>query len=116
MFSCWEVIGHILNIKYNLKMKKIEFKKVVRQLKGKEDDMFLKLSEIISNIEFINANTYRNHITHNYSPNMPGLVRSMDRNGIVIEYVQEYFSSTVVYDNIKLVLELLKRTIEVIKN
>lgn len=116
VFSCWEVVGHILNIQYNLGIKKIEFKKVVRRLKGKDDDMFLKLSEIMSNIEFINANTYRNHITHNYSPNMPGLVRRIDDNGVVIEYVQEYFSSSVVYENIKSVLELLKRSIEVIKN
>ncbi|WP_369680194.1 Cthe_2314 family HEPN domain-containing protein [Paenibacillus sp. 7523-1] len=94
----------------------MEFKKVVRQLKGKDDDMFLKLSEIMSNIEFINANTYRNPITHNFSPNMPGLVRRTDDNGFVIEYVQEYFSSSVVYENIKSVLELLKRSIEVIKN
>ncbi|OZB94145.1 Cthe_2314 family HEPN domain-containing protein [Paenibacillus sp. XY044] len=116
VFSCWEVIGHILNIRYDLKMKKIEFKKVVRQLKRKDNDMFLKLFEIINNIDFIKANTYRNQITHNYSPNMPGLVRSIDENGMVIEYVQEYYSSRVVYDNIKSVLELLKRSIEVIKN
>lgn len=116
VFSCWEVIGHILNIQYDLKMKKIEFKKVVRHLKTKDNDMFLKLFEIINNNEFINANFYRNQITHNYSPNMPGLVRCIDKNGASIEYVQKYYSSRVVYDNINSVLELLKRSIEVIKN
>ncbi|MBU5345833.1 Cthe_2314 family HEPN domain-containing protein [Paenibacillus lautus] len=81
VFSCWEVIGHILNIQYDLKMKKIEFKKVVRQLKSENNDMFRKLIGITNNNEFINANTYRNQITHNYSPNMPGLVRRKDEKG-----------------------------------
>lgn len=116
VFSCWEVIGHILNIQYDLKMKKIEFKKVVEQLKNKDNDMYLKLYEIKNNNEFINANTYRNHITHNYSPNMPGLVRRIEKNGVVIEYVQKYYSSRMVFDNINSILELLKRSIEIIKN
>lgn len=116
VFSCWEAIGHILNIQYDLRLNRLEFKDVVRKLKSKDNDMHIKLFEIIKNNEFINANTYRNQITHNYSPNIPGLVRFIDKNGAVIDYVLEYYSSKVVYDNIKAVLELLKRSIEIIKN
>jgi len=114
-FSCWEAIGHILNERYNLKVERVEFKNIVRKMKNENNDTFKELKAITNDDAFIKANVYRNQITHNHSPNLPGVSRHKDNNGLVVEGRTEYYNSKTVYNNVVSVLELLKKGIEVIR-
>lgn len=44
-FSCLEAIGHILKERYNLKVKKVEFKNIVRKMKNENPDLFKNLAK-----------------------------------------------------------------------
>ncbi|MDO3412439.1 Cthe_2314 family HEPN domain-containing protein, partial [Saccharibacillus sp. CPCC 101409] len=114
-FACLEAIGHILKERYNLTVKRVEFKNIVGKMKNENPDLFKKLGAIIENNEFFKANTYRNQITHNHSPNLPGIHRLKDINGAIIEVETEYYNSKMVYRNILSVSELLKEAIEAIR-
>ncbi|TCZ79386.1 hypothetical protein E0485_05860 [Paenibacillus albiflavus] len=115
IFSCWETLGHILNIQYDLKMKRVDFKAIVRSLEKIDTEMFLKLNKIINDVEFKEANKYRHQITHNQLPNIPGLVRTLHKSGVETEKVQEYLCSKNAFKNINSIIELLKKSILIIR-
>nr|WP_248278033.1 Cthe_2314 family HEPN domain-containing protein [Paenibacillus sp. SZ31] len=114
IFSCWETLGHILNIQYDLKTKRVYFRDVVSSLEKIDANMYFELNEIINDTEFKNAINYRNQITHNQSPNIPGLVRTRFKNGLETEKFQECLSPNNVIKNINFIIELLKRSIFII--
>src|SRR5258708_18281975 len=117
LFSAWDLIGHFLNVKYDLKIviKKVDFKTAIEKLQDKDKVLFEKLKCVTNSPDYERANTIRNDITHNYLPNSPGIaVTREEKEGTRRISVGEksYTSAAEIVTNIKAILTLFASTLE----
>ncbi len=111
LFSAWDIIGHILNVKYSLNIRKdrVNFREAVQRLKNRDETLFERLDALINSPSYQEAKRVRNDITHNYLPNVPGMaVFREDR--FDAWGVKKYIRSNEVVANIKEALDLFGKT------
>lgn len=111
LFSSWDLIGHILNIKYDLEIDRIYFRTTVKALEGKEPTMYAKLTSILNSPVYQSASRIRNDITHNYLPNTTGMAISRDGRAISIG-LKKYVPSDEIVNNIQQTLDLFALTLQ----
>lgn len=110
--SAYDIISHILNSKYNMKLNKVYYSSVIKELKDKDNSLYTKL--VAAKTTF---NKTRNDFSHNIPPNaMVGFVTDIEDNTMEIkepDYVsakklKEEFSTQV--KDLNSVLAILKDT------
>ena len=111
LFSAWDIVGHILNVKYSLDVHKVDFSKAVQALKHKDEELFKRLIELTESTSYQQAKKIRNDIVHNYLPNVPGMAvfrtARFDALG-----VKKYVPSNEIVANIKDALDLFEKTMQ----
>jgi len=124
LFTTWDLLGHILNIKYQLGIpeEKVDFSKVTKTLRTKDSShqqiVYKEIPTIAESTCFKESKLIRNNITHNYLPNVPGTVahrrtNNKDVRGIVVAYgPNRYINSSEIISNIKENLELLRQALK----
>ena len=112
LFSAWDVIGHLINIKYDLKIerKNISFWTAVNKLNKKHNVLYSKLEKIRRNDVFKRARDIRDDITHNYLPSSVGLAVSMNEKGGGLG-IREYIPSDEIVQNAQEVVGLFEETL-----
>lgn len=114
LFSVWDLIGHILNIAYELNIKLVYFEKSITLLKEKDGLLHDRLTEIINTDAYKLANKIRNDTTHNLLPNVPGLTtyleESQSGNNTYRLGFRNYLTSGTILENIQENLNLLTQT------
>jgi hypothetical protein len=115
LFSSLDIIGHIINVKYELDIQNnhIYFTNLVNELKNKDNSLFLCLDSIFKSPAYNDANRIRNNITHNFLPSSVGMyvIRDGKSGGIGIK---KYVTSENIVSNIQNVLRLFVKTLEYI--
>ena len=111
LFSAWDVLGHVLNVKYDLRAERVDFGQAVKALKSKEPGLHAKLAEVRESAAFQKANKLRNDITHNYLPNTTGF--TVRRSGTSISVGSKaYVPSGEIVANIQETLPLFAATLQ----
>ncbi|GAJ21734.1 unnamed protein product, partial [marine sediment metagenome] len=115
IFSAWDTIGHLLNILYKLKIKRVGFKSAIAKLKSANPNLFKSLKAIVDDPDFQKANKLRDDITHNYLPSTvdSGIDKPSERK--VTFGVGKYTKSAEFYQNVRASLHLFVKTLECIK-
>lgn len=119
LFSAWDTIGHILNVRYKLGIeKRPDFHKAISKLAQASTSLFDKLQTIINDPDYKEARELRNTITHNYLPNIIGsTVRQIKtQSGTMITGGGgSYTPSATIKENVVKALSLFAETLESVK-
>jgi len=111
LFSTWDLIGHALNVKYDLGVKRVDFGKAVRALEGKNRPLHDNLESIRNAPAFQTAKKIRDNITHNSLPNTVGMaVYKGDRFETV--GLKHYTTSDEIVANVRETVALLEATMQ----
>jgi hypothetical protein len=68
LFSVWDNLGHLLNIQYDLQIKRANFLSVVKKLESFNHELWLKLQAVRDSADFATMTRLRHAITHNELP------------------------------------------------
>ena len=110
IFTCWENIGHLLNVYFDLRISKPSFWKAMNAMKRVNYSLYSALSSIYFDGVFQKAKELRNNIAHNHSPNsISGSISKTSPQQITIG-VGSYVPSREICDNAVGILHLLDRT------
>ena len=113
LFSAWDLVGHILSVKYDLSPKKgrVNFKWAVKALTSKNATLRASLEEVRDSPAFQKANKLRNDISHNYLPYTTGIAihRGEGVTGIGFKH---YVPSAEIIANIQEALDLFGVTLQ----
>jgi hypothetical protein len=113
LFSAWDLVGHELNVKYNLGIKRVDFGLAIRGLKTKDMGLYPSLKTIQDSPTYKKANKIRNDITHNYLPYTTGIAFCTDKSGSRTTIgLREYVTSEEIVANIHGAIELFTTTLE----
>ncbi|KPJ50705.1 MAG: hypothetical protein AMJ41_00915 [candidate division Zixibacteria bacterium DG_27] len=114
IFSAWDNIGHVLNLAYDLGIKRVSFKCVVPKLKTSNAGLHGRLHSILEDDNFTKASDLRNTVTHNYLPSQVG--SAVTRRGDTVFFgAGDYIPSKVIKDNAAETVNLLVKTLDYIK-
>jgi hypothetical protein len=119
LFSAWDVIGHVINVKYalGLKQKEVYFRSAVTAL-GKdtqEQTLYKGLVTITGSPHFERANGLRHDITHNYLPNVPSVaVHDDEKKSWHFGRKTTYVRSDEIVENVGHILRLFCSTLQYI--
>ena len=105
LFSAWDVVGHILNVKYDLKVDMVYFGKAVEALKSKHPSLHANFAGVRESPVFKKASTIRNDITHNYLPNTAGMAVYRGSKSTTVG-LKKYVPSDEIIANVQEILEL----------
>lgn len=110
LFSSWDIIGHILDTRYRLNIKRVNFSRAIREIEEKDLSLYTELQKIREHPDFESARQIRNDITHNFSPSSPGLSVEIDDTSASVG-VRDYIPANEIRENAQSVLELFERTL-----
>jgi hypothetical protein len=111
LFSAWDLMGHVLNVKYDLGVNKVDFAKAISKLKHKDITLYTELENVRGSVGFQKAITMRNNITHNQLPNTVGMaVHRSDRR--ISVGLKEYATSDEVVKTFQEALSLFDATMQ----
>ncbi|MGD0879869.1 MAG: Cthe_2314 family HEPN domain-containing protein [Anaerolineales bacterium] len=116
LFSAWDLVGHFLNVKYDLSLKEVYFSTAIDGLSEKNSNLYSSLLEVKDSSAYKKAKNIRNNIIHNSPPNIPGTaVYRSNHSGIFGRRfatigLKEYIPSGEIFINIREVLELFEAT------
>jgi hypothetical protein len=112
-FSFLDIVAQIFNIYYNLDIEesKVSFNKFVDNIKEKDNELFVKLSNIQSRPVFQQASKIRNSATHRCSPSTVGMVISATSNGWAFG-IRDYLPSLVINDIAGKLISILEEIID----
>lgn len=114
LFSAWDLVGHILDVKYDLKVeekgKKVGFHSAVNALNQKDNSLYSRLDNIRNHPEFKKASEIRNNITHNYLPSSIGLGVNITETGVTVG-LRQYITSDEIINNVRETIGLLEQTL-----
>ena len=115
LFSSWDVVGHVLNVKHDLKIEtdKVYFGKAVDKLKDKDTNLHNCLNKVKNSTVYKKAHKIRRDITHNYLPNTAHMVVRRCSQSTTID-LKEYISSEEIVTNVQGALELFATTLQCI--
>lgn len=118
LFSAWDVIGHILNLKYDLKIDidKVYFGTAIGKLRKKDINLHACLNNVLCSSAYKTAHKNRVNITHNYLPSTAHMIARRDNNpelkGNVTHIdIKEYVKSEEIVTNVQEALELFAATL-----
>ncbi len=122
LFSAWDLVGHILVVKYDLEMrnkrnkrkKKVSFSTALGELEGKDRNLYACLNRIKSSRVYKKAVQIRRDITHNKFPHTQYI--SVKRYNEYTEklVLKKYTPSKKIVENVHGALELLAETLQCI--
>jgi len=113
LFSAWDVLGHLIDAQYALKVKHVDFGRAVTAL-GKSQqapNVYADLAQIASSPHFQKAKDIRNDITHNYLPNVPGLTVSNRHSPTWSLSPKRYVYANEIVENVDHVMRLFGSTL-----
>ena len=115
LFSAWDLIGHILKVKYDLEIKEREvyFSTAFKKLGDKEKNLRRCLKKVKDSPVYKEALKIRNNITHNYLPNTAHMVVLRHSQSTTID-LKEYKTSEEIVTNVRGTLELFAETLQCI--
>ena len=117
LFSAWDSIGHVIDVAYGPGIKKRAFSKAVSALgKIKENEVLYRRlnEEILKSPEFTEAKKIRNDITHNYLPNVAGIIVDRSDAPKSLSLKVSYVTSEAIVANAQEALRLFAKTIEIL--
>lgn len=119
LFSAWDIIGHIMNVYFNLGIEKgkVDFSKAVSKVKQSNYELWLKLDNILKSPPYEKARKLRNDIAHNYLPRSVGFTVTTKITGNTKQIglgIRTYVTSKEIVKNILEILELFQETIKII--
>lgn len=116
LFSAWDIVGHILDKKYDLQNSRPDFHKSVNTLKSKDEDLHEKFDAIRKNSSFTLASKLRNDITHNFLPYSVGLRASINKTKTKANVgIGPYTTSKEIVQNMVEIIALFDKTLEYIE-
>ena len=115
LFSAWDLIGHILKVKYGLEIKErdVYFSTAFKKLGDKEKNLRCCLKKVKDSPVYKEALKIRNNITHNYLPNTAHMVVSRHSEFTTID-LKQYITSEEIVTNVQGALELFAETLQCI--
>lgn len=115
LFSAWYVVGHVLNVKYGLNIKKkgVSFSTAYKKLGDKDKNLHDCLKNVIDSPVYKRANEIRNDITHNYLPHSAHMVVHSSNKSTTIG-LKQYIPSEEIVTNVQETLELFATTLQCI--
>ena len=115
LFSAWDLIGHILKVKYDLEIKErdVYFSTAFKKLGDKEKNLRCCLKKVKDSPVYKEALKIRNNITHNYLPNTAHMVVRRHSQITTID-LKEYITSEEIVTNVQGALELFAETLQCI--
>ena len=115
LFSAWDVVGHVLNMKYGLNIKKkgVYFSTAYKKLGDKDKNLHDCLKNIIDSPVYERANEIRNDITHNYIPHGAHMVVHRSNKSTTIG-PKQYRPSEEIVTNVQEALDLFATTLRCI--
>ena len=115
LFSAWDLIGHILKVKYDLEIKErdVYFSTAFKKLGDKEINLRCCLKKVKDSPVYEEALKIRNNITHNYLPNTAHMVVRRHSQFTTID-LKEYITSEEIVTNVQGALELFAETLQCI--
>ncbi len=115
LFSAWNLIGHILKVKYDLEIKErdVYFSTAFKKLGDKDKNLCCCLKNVIDSPVYERANEIRNDITHNYLPHSAHMVVRRCNQSTTID-LKEYITSEEIVTNVQGALELFVETLQCI--
>lgn len=111
LFSAWDLIGHALNVQYELNIYKVDFSKAINNLPDKDTNLHARLKNVKDSRAYQKALGIRNDITHNYLPNTAHMVVYRDNHVTTID-LKEYIPSEEIVTNVREALELFTATLQ----
>jgi hypothetical protein len=117
LFSAWDMVGHFLNVKYDLGLKDVYFTTAIDGLSEKNSNLYNSLIKIKDSTAYKLSKKIRNNIVHNSPPNIPGMTvyRSNHSGTFGRQFaaigLKEYIPSDEIVINIREVLELFEATL-----
>ena len=113
LFSAWDLLGHVLNARYELGVDKVYFGTAVRELQSKDKAMYVFLKITQDSPAYKRASRIRNDITHNYLPYTSGMSLCKSKAGSRTTIgLREYIPSDEVVANIHEVIDLFATTLQ----
>ena len=115
LFSAWDLIGHVLKVKYGLDIRKerVYFGPAVDKLGDKDKNLYCCLKKVKESPVYQRAHKIRVDITHNYLPNTAHMVVRRCSQSTTID-LKEYISSEEIVTNVQGALELFATTLQCI--
>jgi len=115
LFSAWDMVGHILNVRYSLGIKQqdVYFHRAMHKLNDKDKALYMRLDEIRNHPVFREAKKLRNEIAHNHLPSSTGISVTLNEKGGGIG-IREYTISAAITKNVREVVDLLERAVVLI--
>lgn len=111
LFSAWDLIGHALNVNYELKIDKVYFDKAIEKLRDKDTNLHACLKNVKDSRAYQKAHGIRINITHNYLPNTAHMVVHRDSHVTTIG-LKKYVTSEEIVTNVRETLELFTATLQ----
>jgi hypothetical protein len=113
LFSAWDLVGHELNVKYDLGIRKVYFERAIAELQAKDIGLYMSLKAIQDSPIYRKANKIRNDITHNYLPYAAGTAFCTDKSGSRTTIgLREYVPFEEIVTNIQGAIGLFIATLE----
>jgi hypothetical protein len=119
LFSALDMVGHLINLQYELgvKQKEVYFNSVVNKLRTKDLHLYQGLQEIRDDPIYLEANRLRNDIAHNYLPGSTGLSVTREKGdgceGIKLG-IRAYTPSSAIMSNAQKTVDLLERIVALV--
>ncbi|MFC1679036.1 Cthe_2314 family HEPN domain-containing protein [Elusimicrobiota bacterium] len=124
LFSAWDIVGHILNVKCNLGLSRASFHNAVCVAIEQNSASYTHWSQIVTSSVFRKAKGIRHDITHNYLPSTTGMTIGLKEYSIGgkrkrKEYrfgMKKYLPSDEIVANLDQALDLFKITLEKVQH
>lgn len=115
LFSAWDTLGHLLNVRYEMEIENASFGKAVRKLETIKPALHIRLKGIMDTPDFNKMREFRHSSTHNHLVGHIGsTVRKVSNNHVTFGG-GSYTPSADIKDNIIKSLDLFAETLEAIK-
>lgn len=73
LFSAWDLIGQLLNVRHGLFVRKVDFARALEALEKKDKFLRAAWGPVTDSLVFTEAKRIRNDIAHNYLPSTTGM-------------------------------------------
>lgn len=114
LFSCWDNVGHLLNLQYDLELNRPDFHKAIDKLQQANNPLWLRLQPIRDSSDFQLMKELRHDVTHNELPGHIGSGIKKYPDGFSFGG-GDYTPSKAIRDNAIASLDLFKTAISEIR-
>ena len=114
LFSCWDNVGHLLNLQYDLEIKRTTFHSALEKLQTVNNSLWLRLQPIRDSSDFQIMKELRHNVTHNELPGHIGSGIGKQADGFTFGG-GDYTQSKVITANSVASLDLFKIAMDEIR-